>query len=36
MIALPPLEVKRMTVEVEDGDPIGRLFDMDVLDPDGR
>lgn len=36
MIALPPLEVKHMTVEVEDGDPIGRLFDMDVLDPDGR
>ena len=36
MIALPPLEVKRMTVEVEDGEPVGRLFDMDVLDPDGR
>lgn len=36
MIDLPAVTVKRLTAEIEDGDPIGRLFDMDVLDADGR
>ena len=31
-----PLAVKQVTVEIEDYAPIGRLFDMDVLCPDGR
>lgn len=31
-----PLAVKSVTVELEDHAPIGRLFDMDVLCPDGR
>ena len=31
-----PLAVKQVTVEIEDHAPIGRLFDMDVLCPDGR
>ena len=30
------LTVKAVTVEIEDHAPIGRLFDMDVLCPDGR
>lgn len=36
MINLPADKVKRMTVELEDHDVIGRLFDMDVLDGSGR
>lgn len=31
-----PLDVKRMTVDVEENHALGRLFDMDVLGPDGR
>ena len=31
-----PLAVKQVTVEIEDHAPIGRLYDMDVLCPDGR
>lgn len=31
-----PLAVKAITVEIEDHAPVGRLFDMDVLCPDGR
>lgn len=31
-----PLAVKAVTVEIEDSAPVGRLFDMDVLCPDGR
>lgn len=31
-----PLEIKRLTTLVEDASPLGRLFDMDVLCPDGR
>lgn len=31
-----PLAVKAVTVEIEDHAPVGRLFDMDVLCPDGR
>jgi len=30
------LEVKTVCVSIEDGCPLGRLFDMDVLAPDGR
>lgn len=29
-------EVKALCVSIEDGSPLGRLFDMDVLDIDGR
>ncbi len=31
-----PLEIKKLTTLVEDASPLGRLFDMDVLCPDGR
>ena len=31
-----PLAVKAVTVEIEDQPGVGRLFDMDVLCPDGR
>ena len=31
-----PLAAKRVTTEIEDDSPVGRLFDMDVLCPDGR
>lgn len=31
-----PLAVKAITAELEDFAPLGRLFDMDVLRPDGR
>lgn len=31
-----PLAVKAVTTEIEDCAPVGRLFDMDVLCPDGR
>lgn len=31
-----PLAVKAITVEIEDQPSVGRLFDMDVLCPDGR
>lgn len=30
-----PLDVKRMALAVEDSHPLGRLFDMDVLDASG-
>ena len=31
-----PLEIKKITTLIEDASPLGRLFDMDVLRPDGR
>lgn len=31
-----PLRVKALTCEIEDNAPVGRLFDMDVLDCDGN
>ncbi len=31
-----PLEIKRITTLIEDSSPLGRLFDMDVLRPDGK
>jgi len=36
VVDIPAKEAKRMTVEIEDADSVGRLFDMDVLDIDGR
>lgn len=35
LVQAPPLDVKAVTTELEDRAPIGRLFDMDVLRPDG-
>ncbi len=34
VVDLPPRELKQLTMDIEDIDPIGRLFDMDVLTPD--
>lgn len=31
-----PLQIKRLTVEVEESSPVARLFDMDVLTADGE
>lgn len=31
-----PLKLKRITADIEDGSALGRLFDMDVLKPDGE
>lgn len=36
LVDAPPLAVKAITAELEDASPLGRLFDMDVLRPDGR
>lgn len=36
VIDLAPLQLKRLTVELEEEAALGRLFDMDVLTPDGR
>ena len=36
LIDADPLVVKHITAELEDFTPVGRLFDMDVLRPDGR
>jgi len=36
VVDIPAVELKRLAVELEEGDSIGRLFDMDVLDIDGR
>ena len=35
VIPLPALEVKRMAADIEEAAPAGRLFDLDVLRPDG-
>ena len=32
---LPALEAKRVTCDIEDSHPLGRLFDIDVMDGDG-
>ena len=32
---LPALEAKRVTCDIEDSHPLGRLFDIDVIDADG-
>lgn len=34
-VALPAEKVKAVTVELEENHPVGRLWDMDVLKPDG-
>ena len=36
LVDLPQLEAKRRTVELEDTHPLGRLFDADVILPEGR
>ena len=36
LVDAEPLTVKAITAELEDFAPVGRLFDMDVLRPDGR
>lgn len=40
LVSLPELEVKRLAVELEDSHPLGRLFDVDViqriLSPEGN
>lgn len=36
VIDAPPRRVKALTAEIEDGDAIGRLYDMDVLGRDAR
>ena len=36
VVDMPAHELKQLAIDVEDIDPIGRLFDMDVLDVDGR
>jgi len=35
VVDMPARELKRLAVELEDIAPVGRLFDMDVLDTDG-
>lgn len=32
---LPLLEAKRIAVQIEDSHPLGRLFDIDIIDKDG-
>lgn len=34
-VACAPLDLKKATVELEDTHPLGRLFDLDVLSPEG-
>ena len=36
VVDMPALELKKLAVDLEETDPIGRLFDMDVLDADGK
>lgn len=36
LIDADPLFIKEITCSIEDGSEIGRLFDMDVLKPDGK
>lgn len=36
VVDMPVRQLKQLAIELEDIDPIGRLFDMDVLDTDGR
>ena len=35
MLDADPLTIKKFTTDIEDATPLGRLFDMDVLRPDG-
>jgi holo-ACP synthase len=34
-VDLPAEEIKNRTLAIEESDPLGRLFDMDVIGPDG-
>jgi len=36
VVDAPAVTLKQLTCEIEDMDPVGRLFDMDVLDTDAR
>ena len=36
VVDIPANQLKQMVMELEEIDPIGRLFDMDVLTPDGE
>ncbi len=36
VVDMDPVELKRLAVDLEETDPIGRLFDMDVIDPEGN
>ena len=36
VVDMPAKELKKLAIELEEIDPIGRLFDMDVLTPDGQ
>ena len=36
LVDLPQEEAKRLTVELEDTHPLGRLFDADIILPEGR
>ena len=36
VLPLSPLEVKRMATDIEEAAPVGRLFDLDVIRPDGQ
>lgn len=35
VLPLPPAEAKRMTADIEEASPVGRLFDLDVIRADG-
>lgn len=35
VLAMKPDETKRITASIEESHPLGRLFDMDVIQPDG-
>ena len=35
VLPISPLEAKRLSSDIEEASPLGRLFDMDVLRPDG-
>lgn len=36
VVDMPARELKQLAMEIEDSDAVGRLFDMDVLDTDGK
>lgn len=36
VLPLSPMDVKRMTADIEEASPMGRLFDLDVLRPNGE
>ena len=36
VVDMPAKELKALAIEIEDTDPIGRLFDLDVIEPDGQ